>query len=84
MLSLYALVVMFCPGECIRIETGYEFKSEAVCMDVGAIEVGRRRTMVAFGKTIDYTIDCLARTVAELASEQPAAGEIRPMVLDRG
>ena len=58
MLTLYALVLLFCPGDCQRIETPFVFKSEKVCLDVGAIEVGRRRVKLSPDQHIDYWIEC--------------------------
>lgn len=71
MLTLYALVLMFCAGDCQRIETPFAFKSEEVCINVGAIEVGRRRIEFPTSQNIDFWIECLRHSPKpELASDE--------------
>jgi hypothetical protein len=71
MITLYALVLMFCPGECQRVETPFAFKSEQVCYNVGAIEVGRRRIKIPVTETIDFWMECIRQDPRpELASDE--------------
>ena len=59
MLTLYALMLSFCSGDCIRVETPFVFSSAEVCTVVGLIEVGRLQIKVPLDQGIDYEIECI-------------------------
>ena len=59
MLTLYALLLSFCTGDCIRVETPFVFSSPEVCTVVGLIEVGRLQIKVPVDQRIDYEIQCI-------------------------
>ena len=59
MLTLYALLLSFCTGDCIRVETPFVFSSAEVCTVVGLIEVGRLQINVPLDQRIDYQIQCI-------------------------
>jgi hypothetical protein len=58
-LTLYALMLSFCTGDCIRVETPFVFSSPEVCTVVGLIEVGRLQIKVPPDQRIDYEIQCV-------------------------